>query len=85
MEQGQGRTVDVVHAGPMMEVAEAGGAGEGGTREGERKGGRGRGVGEGGGGLLPPRGHKVVESRGIMFLQRLPGRGNYCQGIINGC
>lgn len=35
--------------------------------------------------LLARRGHKVVESRGIMFLQRLPGRGNYCQGIINGC
>lgn len=45
-------------------------------------------VAEAGGGgvtVFALRGHKVVESRGIMFLQRLPGRGNYCQGIINGC
>lgn len=42
-------------------------------------------VGGLGEGLLAPRGHKVVESRGILFLQRLTGRGNYCRGIINGC
>lgn len=71
MERGQGRVVDVVHAAPMMEVAEAGGGGGSGGVVGEW--------------LLARRGHKVVESRGIMFLQRLPGRGNYCQGIINGC